>query len=231
VVSELAGSAAESAGPAGDADARAVLLTAGPSWSCAHPPEVGGVALVNHAVRALLGSNVVGDVLVLAPRADEGRLLDLLGAGRGASVRVSGSLPDGWAGSPDVVLVHDLLHPLTPASLVASVLAAARELGTAVVPVVPVTDTIKRLDPDGFLLDTVDRAGLRVVQAPLALPARQLAEVLAAGPASGAAIGPGSVGELVSRLPGPVHTVPGDPLAFELRSRWDLRLAESLEQT
>jgi 2-C-methyl-D-erythritol 4-phosphate cytidylyltransferase len=33
---------------------------------------------------------------------------------------------------------------------------------------------------------------------------------------------------LVERLGVPVHTVPGDPLAFKITTAWDLRIAELL---
>jgi 2-C-methyl-D-erythritol 4-phosphate cytidylyltransferase len=226
VVTGLAGSAGEFAEPAGDRGARAVLLAVDPPWPLSSSSEVSGAPLVVHAVRALLDSNVVGEVLLLASRAAGDRLVALLYAEHRAAVRVASSPPAEWLRSSDAVLVHDVLHPLTPVALVATVLAGARQRSAPVVPVLPVTDTIKRLDADGFLLDTVDRAGLRTGQAPLALPARQLAEALATGPATG----PASVGELLARLTGPVHTVPGDPLAFELRGPWDVRLAESLGQ-
>jgi cysteinyl-tRNA synthetase len=36
---------------------------------------------------------------------------------------------------------------------------------------------------------------------------------------------------LVERLGEPVHTVPGDPLAFEITTAWDLRVAELLVST
>jgi 2-C-methyl-D-erythritol 4-phosphate cytidylyltransferase len=94
-----------------------------------------------------------------------------------------------------------------------------------VVPVLAVSDTIKRVDRDGRVLGTEERAGLRQIQAPLAFPAELLR-----GPA-GTALSPSpspSVSGLLDRLPGPVHTVPGDPLAFGIATAWDLLVAESL---
>jgi 2-C-methyl-D-erythritol 4-phosphate cytidylyltransferase len=37
--------------------------------------------------------------------------------------------------------------------------------------VLPCSDTVKRLDADGFVIDTSDRAGLRVVRTPIGYPA------------------------------------------------------------
>ena len=49
---------------------------------------------------------------------------------------------------PDLVLVHDAARPLVSHALVARVIAAL-DAAAAVLPVVPVVDTLKRLDADG----------------------------------------------------------------------------------
>ena len=61
-----------------------------------------------------------------------------------------------------VVLVHDAARPLVPASVVAEVVRAVRRGAGAVIPVVPVTDSVRRVTADGSVV--VDRATLRAVQ-------------------------------------------------------------------
>src|SRR5438067_8409918 len=53
----------------------------------------------------------------------------------------------------DVVAVHDAARPLLDPDLIARGIALAREHGAAV-PVVPVVDTIKRVDAAGRVLET-----------------------------------------------------------------------------
>lgn len=64
------------------------------------------------------------------------------------------------------VLVHDSARPFASAELVRRVLAALADGALAVVPGLKVTDTIKRVDKNGKVLETPDRSGLRAVQTP-----------------------------------------------------------------
>jgi 2-C-methyl-D-erythritol 4-phosphate cytidylyltransferase/2-C-methyl-D-erythritol 2,4-cyclodiphosphate synthase len=68
---------------------------------------------------------------------------------------------------PDIVLVHDAARPFCSSALVSRAIVAGAEMGAAV-PALEVTDTIKRIDPDGRVAGTVDRRQLRAVQTPQA---------------------------------------------------------------
>ena len=57
--------------------------------------------------------------------------------------------------SIEVVLVHDAARALTPPELVETVAAAVRSGAAAVVPALPVVDTIKRVDDGEHVLETV----------------------------------------------------------------------------
>ena len=85
----------------------------------------------------------------------------------------------------DYVLVHDAARPLAPSELADAVALAVRSGAAAVVPVLPVADTVKRVDASGRVVETVARADLRAVQTPPGF-AR---DVLAAGLLSPAALG------------------------------------------
>jgi 2-C-methyl-D-erythritol 4-phosphate cytidylyltransferase/2-C-methyl-D-erythritol 2,4-cyclodiphosphate synthase len=87
------------------------------------------------------------------------------GATRQASVRAG--LEALSARAPDIVLVHDAARPFCSAELVSRAIAACGETGAAI-PALEVTDTIKRVDADGRVAGTVDRAPLRAVQTPQA---------------------------------------------------------------
>jgi 2-C-methyl-D-erythritol 4-phosphate cytidylyltransferase / 2-C-methyl-D-erythritol 2,4-cyclodiphosphate synthase len=87
------------------------------------------------------------------------------GATRQASVRAG--LEALSRKSPQVVLVHDAARPLASSALLDRALAAARESGAAI-PVLPVNDTIKRVNTAGQVIGTVGREELRAVQTPQA---------------------------------------------------------------
>lgn len=63
-----------------------------------------------------------------------------------------------------VVLVHDAARPLVPASVVRSVADAVLAGARAVIPVIPVVDTVRQVSAGGSVV--VDRARLRAVQTP-----------------------------------------------------------------
>src|SRR6185369_9259745 len=68
---------------------------------------------------------------------------------------------------PHIVLVHDAARPFASATLVSRAIAAAATTG-ATIPALPVTDTVKRVDGSGQVIETLDRVSLRVVQTPQA---------------------------------------------------------------
>ncbi len=94
------------------------------------------------------------------------------GATRSASVRA------GLAVVPDVanvVLVHDGARPLASRDLFARVVAAVEAGADAVVPGVPVNDSLRRVD------GAVDREGMMAVQTPQGFPAATLRAAHAGG--------------------------------------------------
>lgn len=75
-----------------------------------------------------------------------------------------------------IVLVHDAARPFIDGALIDRAIAAGRTYGAAI-PGVPVTDTIKRIDDSGNVVETPPRPQLRAVQTPQAFV---LAPLLAA---------------------------------------------------
>jgi len=84
------------------------------------------------------------------------------GATRQDSVRLG--LESLAADPPELVLVHDAVRALPDAALIDRVLAAL-QAHAAVLPALPVTDTLKRVD-HGEVTGTVDRSGLYRAQTP-----------------------------------------------------------------
>lgn len=120
----------------------------------------------------------------------------------------------------DVLLVHDAARCLTPAPMIHRVVAAVRGGARAVIPVLPVTDTIKHVTGEGIVDGTPDRARLRAVQTPQGFDPATLRAAYDAG----GDIATDDAG-LVERLGVAVHTVPGDERALKITTPVDLDLA------
>jgi 2-C-methyl-D-erythritol 4-phosphate cytidylyltransferase len=141
------------------------------------------------------------------------------GATRADSVRA------GLAAVPadaEVIVVHDAARPLAGPDLFSAVVDAVRagDVGGAV-PVVPVTDTLKRVDA-GRVVATVDRDGLLAVQTPQAFAADALR---AAHAGAGDATDDAGLLEAAGLV---VAAVAGDPRNLKLTRPEDLALAEAL---
>ncbi|MEU4771504.1 2-C-methyl-D-erythritol 4-phosphate cytidylyltransferase [Micromonospora sp. NPDC023644] len=192
---------------------------------------LGGEPLLVHAVRRLAAAPSVHTIVVAAPAAEVAAVRDLLapvapvtvvpgGAERQASVAAAlAAVPAG----PEIVLVHDAARALTPPDLVESVAAAVRAGSDAVIPVLPVVDTIKEVGADEVVLGTVDRSALRAVQTPQGF---RRAVLTAAHAAAGDPLTDDA--GLVEKQGVPVSCVPGSEYALKVTRPFDLALAEHL---
>lgn len=142
------------------------------------------------------------------------------GASRQASVAAAlAAVPEAF----DIVLVHDAARALTPPELVEAVADAVRGGHGAVIPVLPVVDTIKEVDNSGMVVGTVDRSVLRAVQTPQGFRRSVLTSAHAA-----------AVDEhtddagMAEKLGVAVHTVPGAEAALKITRPFDLAIAELL---
>lgn len=194
---------------------------------------VGGVAMVARAVDGLLSSGSVDAVVVVAP-VDH---LDEMCAALPAAVRVVPGGPDrvasvalGLAAVDDAeaVLVHDAARCLCPAVVTRAVVDAVRAGHEAVVPALPVADTVRRVDATGRVVGPVDRNGLLAVQTPQGFTPDVLRRAHATAAASRTVSRATDDAGLVEALGGEVITVPGDPRAFKITTPLDLAMADAL---
>ena len=190
-----------------------------------------GIPLLVHAVKRIASAPSVGLIVVAAPAGDVGHVAELLagvervdvvagGATRQLSVAAAlRAVPAAY----DVILVHDAARALAPSDLVESVAAAVRAGAAAVIPVLPVVDTIKRVGADGEVLATVDRSPLRAVQTPQGFRRKTLVD------AHERAVDTHTDDAgMVEALGVRVDTVAGSDLAFKITRPYDLVLAEAL---
>jgi 2-C-methyl-D-erythritol 4-phosphate cytidylyltransferase len=102
--------------------------------------------------------------------------------------------------------------------------AALQSGHAAVVPALPVSDTIKAVDVNGVVLGTPERAGLRAVQTPQGFQTELLRRAYERA-GTGGFTDDASVVEMTGTQ---VQVVEGDPLAFKITTPTDLLLAETL---
>ncbi|MFJ6844529.1 2-C-methyl-D-erythritol 4-phosphate cytidylyltransferase [Streptomyces griseoluteus] len=201
-----------------------------------------GTPMLIHAIRALAASRHVSLVVVVAPPDGAAEVKSLLdahalpertdflvvpgGESRQESVRLGlDALPPAY----DVVLVHDAARPLVPVDTVDTVVEAVRAGAPAVVPALPLADTVKEVEPAAVpgepepVLGTPRRARLRAVQTPQGFDRATLVrahETVTEDVTDDAS--------MVERLGERVVTVPGHEEAFKVTRPLDLVLAEAV---
>ena len=121
-----------------------------------------------------------------------------------------------------VVLVHDAARPLVDDEVIGRVLGGLAEGVDGVVPGLPVSDTVKRVDR-GVVIETVARKGLVTVQTPQAFLADRLRSAYA-GDLTGAT----DCASLVERAGGRIAVVEGDSRLLKVTTPDDLELVERL---
>lgn len=208
--------------------------------------ELGGVPILVHAVRVLARSRAVDTVVVVAPKDGVAEVRALLADAIGeresaALVVVPGgetrqeSVRAGLAALPatvDVVLVHDAARPLVPVDVVDAVARAVADGAEAVVPAVPLADTVKQVTPASAaglpepVVATPDRSTLRAVQTPQGFRRDVLDRVHAKAVEEG--VDATDDAGLVERFGGRVVVVPGHEEAFKVTRPLDLVLAEAV---
>jgi 2-C-methyl-D-erythritol 4-phosphate cytidylyltransferase len=167
--------------------------------------SVHGMPLIERAVRNLLDAGCVRHVFICTQDpAQFGLPGTTVVAGdvtAGLETAIS-SFPDARFG-----LVHDVSRAATPPEVIGAVVAELERGAQAVIPVLPLTDTVKHIDEDGRILGTRDRGPLRVMQSPLGAPLELLRQARPPLPAG---------------LGVPLTTVPGHPHGLRIRTAFDV---------
>ena len=179
-----------------------------------------GQPVASWSVRA--AASVADGVVLVVPDGEDGGHLGATVVVTGGATRAD-SVRAGLAAVPDdaeIIVVHDAARPLATPALFAAVVDAVRTRGVdGAVPVLPVADTLKRVD-GGRVRATVDREGMYTVQTPQAFAADALRQVHAGG---GQATDDAGLLEDAGRA---VAAVEGEPRNLKLTGPGDLALAE-----
>ena len=201
-----------------------------------------GVSLVERSIRGMVTSDVVDQIIVLVSPDMEDYARELF-AKRGVFklgvgirlVHGGGERADSvWAGlqaieeDDGIVLIHDSARALTPPGLIARVAQSVLAGNAAVIPVLPVADTIKRV-AEGAVVDTPPRDTLRAVQTPQGFDLRTLRaanqEFFAQSHPSFTPTDDASLMEWYGKR---VLCVPGDPMAFKVTTPMDMVMAQHI---
>ncbi|MFF9907085.1 2-C-methyl-D-erythritol 4-phosphate cytidylyltransferase [Streptomyces olivaceus] len=203
---------------------------------------LGGTPMLIHAIRAMAASRGVSLVVVVAPPDGAAEVKSLLdahalpertdflvvpgGESRQESVALGlQALPPEYG----IVLVHDAARPLVPVDTVDAVIDAVREGAPAVVPALPLADTVKEVRPARVpgepepVVATPERARLRAVQTPQGFDRETLLrahETVTENVTDDAS--------MVEQLGLTVVVVPGHEEAFKVTRPLDLVLAEAV---
>lgn len=197
--------------------------------------ELRGITILERALRGVFESSEPAQVIVVAPSAKlasarhiaahaAGAASDSVfvvegGETRQASVAAGLAVLDPHV---EVVLVHDAARALTTGALIDRVVRAVTpQIG--IVPALPVSDTIKRIDSRDIVTGTVDRSDLVHVQTPQGFPRAELVAAYASADreyTDDAAV--------FSAAGHDVKAVEGEARGFKITTLWDLHRAELL---
>jgi 2-C-methyl-D-erythritol 4-phosphate cytidylyltransferase len=194
--------------------------------------RLGGRPLLAESLERLESSDWIDAIVIAAP--PEWEEPSILVAEEIAATKVSSAVTGGETRSESVrlaladvpgdaaaVLVHDAARPLVPDDVIERVLAPLGEGWDGAVPVLPLSDTVKRVDGER-VIETLPRGELVAAQTPQAFVADVLRAALA-GDVTAAT----DCASLVEARGGRVKAVPGDPRLLKVTDADDLALVES----
>jgi len=198
---------------------------------------VAGKPMLLHSLQTFMARADVVSVVCVIPReyvadpppwifqCDVDRLLLSIG-GRTRTESVHNGLED-LPNEATIALVHDAARPLVDDAMIDRVVAGVRAgEGRCVVPTLPVVDTIKEVDADGRVVQTLDRERLRRVQTPQGFPREVIHRVHRDARAAG--ITATDDAALCERLGVPVATVAGSERAIKVTQEADFERVEAL---
>ncbi|MGD8369046.1 MAG: 2-C-methyl-D-erythritol 4-phosphate cytidylyltransferase [Desulfobacterales bacterium] len=196
-----------------------------------------GKPVLAHSIGAFLDCPHIDRIVVVVARDDverfENSVLSRVSAGkplawveggdhRGESVYRGLQFAGGRTG---IVVIHDGVRPLIRPAMIGRVVAVAKEKGACILAAKAI-DTLKRVDENGCVRETLDRSRIWTAQTPQAFPFFQIRDAHEKARAQGIAVTDDA--QLLERLNLPVHIVEGDPSNLKITTARDLQVAEAL---
>lgn len=193
-------------------------------------------SILRHALDGVFAATPMQVVVVAPPgfegqaesdlRASAGDRADLARVVTGGATRqesVKAGLAALW-GDIDTVLVHDAARALTPPAVIDAVVDAVDD-ATGVLPMLPVVDTLKRVDGEAIVA-AVDRAELAAAQTPQGFPRALLESAYAAAGEAGVEYTDDAA--LFAAAGHPVQRISGSERGFKITTQADLERARHL---
>ena len=196
---------------------------------------VAGKPMLLHSIQTFQARVDVAMVVCVLPRehvgdpppwifqSDADRLLLSVG-GRERSESVANGLED-LPGECEIVVIHDAARPLVTSETIGRVIDEARK-GNGAVAALPVTDTLKRVDSSGKVIETVDRFGLWRAQTPQAFPRKVIERAHKEARDADRIVTDDAA--LCEKIGLPVVVVRGSERALKITEENDFALAEAL---
>jgi len=196
---------------------------------------VAGKPMLLHSIQTFQARVDVAMVVCVLPRehvgdpppwifqSDADRLLLSVG-GRERSESVANGLED-LPSECEIVVIHDAARPLVTSETIGRVIDEARK-GNGAVAALPVTDTLKRVDTSGKVMETVDRFELWRAQTPQAFPRKVIERAHREAREADRIVTDDAA--LCEKIGLPVVVVRGSERALKITEENDFALAEAL---
>jgi len=196
--------------------------------------NLGGKPILRLTLEALAGSGIVTDLVLVVPPGEleavrrEWEKSSLVSRVVAGGEKRQDSVYNGFRSlSPgtEIVIVHDGVRPFITGEMIHASVEAAVNTGAAIV-ATPVSDTVKRVNGQGIIEQTVEREGLWRVQTPQVFRYDILKRAFEK--AYSESFYGTDEGSLVERLGEKVQIVPGSEFNIKITRREDLFLGESI---
>lgn len=140
---------------------------------------LGDVPLLVHALQTFESCSIISEIVLVVPEDDcaycHDHIVPIYGLKKisrvvGGGRRRQDSVLNGVQvtnPTSDIVVVHDAVRPFVTERMIADVVKAARKHGAAIV-AIPLRDTVKRVNFDGLIEETLSREKLWAAQTPQA---------------------------------------------------------------
>ncbi len=192
--------------------------------------QVAGRPLLSHCLGVFDRTLLIDQIVLVVARGEEecaGELIDDLTTNNllvyGGAQRRDSALAGVEAADGKIVLIHDSARPFPSVGLIERVVTGTRAHG-ACVPVVPMADTIRYSNEEGFLLpEVVVREGLLRMQTPQGFKRKLICRCLQASQLAF----PDDAGAVLA-CGVPVWSVSGEAINLKVTVREDLLVAEAV---
>ena len=196
--------------------------------------QISGRAIISWTLDAAIASESVSWIGIVGQPIDKDEIMGLFKDCMKPLVWINGgktrqeSVQLGLASLPDdakYILIHDGARCMVDSNLFDNC-AEIVSSGNAVIAATPVTDTIKKVDSNGIILETPDRAGLWAAQTPQAFSVAELRKAHLKALNNGWSVTDDA--SLYERLGWPVRILESGPSNIKVTTKFDLLIAEAI---